>query len=346
MNIDFPNVGGFRGSMSVQQIAEISSHDPDALKEGFASGRPFVVRQLHSDWPLVQKGRESASALKQYLLSFSLKREFVFAIGEPEQKGKIFYNRDMGVNFVERRAPFETVLGYFDEIRDAGEDVALYLSSLEIHKYFENLLSETPAYLAEDNCRAGLWIGNKIQVPLHNDFPSNVACVIGGRRKFTLMPPAQFENLYLGPIDFTPAGRAVSMVDLENPDFKKYPKFATALEQALTAELSPGDIIYIPSMWWHAVEGLDDFNVMLNFWWREKPVFLGGPDAAMKLAIATIRDLPHPEKHHWKQLFEYYVFNNTEENVSHIPEKSRGILSTINSELARKIKSYLLEVLS
>jgi hypothetical protein len=99
-------------------------------------------------------------------------------------------------------------------------------------------------------------------------------------------------------------------------------------------------------MWWHAVEGLDDFNVMLNFWWREKPVFLGGPDAAMKLAIATIRDLPHPEKHHWKQLFEYYVFNNTEENVSHIPEKSRGILSTINSELARKIKSYLLEVLS
>ena len=346
MNIDFPNLGGFRGSMSVQQIAEISSHDPDALKEGFASGRPFVVRQLHSDWPLVQKGRESASALKQYLLSFSLKREFVFAIGEPEQKGKIFYNRDMGVNFVERRAPFETVLGYFDEIRDAGEDVALYLSSLEIHKYFENLLSETPAYLAGDNCRAGLWIGNKIQVPLHNDFPSNVACVIGGRRKFTLMPPAQFENLYLGPIDFTPAGRAVSMVDLENPDFKKYPKFAKALEQALTAELSPGDIIYIPSMWWHAVEGLDDFNVMLNFWWREKPVFVGGPDAAMKLAIATIRDLPHPEKHHWKQLFEYYVFNNTEENVSHIPEKGRGILSIINSDLARKIKSYLLEVLS
>ena len=112
----------------------------------------------------------------------------------------------MGVNFVERKAALKTVLGYFDEIREAEEDVALYLSSLEIHKYFENLLTETPSYLNENQYRAGLWIGNKIQVPLHNDFPNNVACVIGGRRKFTLIPPNQFENLYVGPIDFTPAG--------------------------------------------------------------------------------------------------------------------------------------------
>ena len=332
--------------MSIQQITELSSKDPDLIREGFQSGRPFIVRQLHSEWILVKKGKESETELKKYLHECSLKRDFVYAIGEPEQNGKIFYNKDMGVNFVERKAALKTVLGYFDEIREAEEDVALYLSSLEIHKYFENLLTETPSYLNEDQYRAGLWIGNKIQVPLHNDFPNNVACVIGGRRKFTLIPPNQFENLYVGPIDFTPAGRAVSMVDLQNPDLDKYPKFAVALEHALTAELSPGDTIYIPSMWWHAVEGLDDFNVMLNFWWRENPTFLGGPDAAMKLAIATIRDLPHQEKQHWKQLFEYYIFNNSEENIAHIPEKSRGVLGRINSDLARKIKSYLLEVLS
>ncbi|MGC6522043.1 MAG: cupin-like domain-containing protein [Candidatus Micropelagos thuwalensis] len=332
--------------MSIQQITELSSKDPDLIREGFQSGRPFIVRQLHSEWILVKKGKESETELKKYLHECSIKRDFVYAIGEPEQNGKIFYNKDMGVNFVERKAALKTVLGYFDEIREAEEDVALYLSSLEIHKYFENLLTETPSYLNEDQYRAGLWIGNKIQVPLHNDFPNNVACVIGGRRKFTLIPPNQFENLYVGPIDFTPAGRAVSMVDLQNPDLDKYPKFAVALEHVLTAELSPGDIIYIPSMWWHAVEGLDDFNVMLNFWWRENLTFLGGPDAAMKLAIATIRDLPHPEKQHWKQLFEYYIFDNSEENTAHIPEKSRGVLSRINSDLARKIKSYLLEVLS
>jgi len=332
--------------MSFQQITELSSKDPDLIREGFQSGRPFIVRQLHSEWILVKKGKESETKKKKYLHECSLKRDFVYAIGEPEQNGKIFYNKDMGVNFVERKAALKTVLGYFDEIREAEEDVALYLSSLEIHKYFENLLTETPSYLNENQYRAGLWIGNKIQVPLHNDFPNNVACVIGGRRKFTLIPPNQFENLYVGPIDFTPAGRAVSMVDLQNPDLDKYPKFAVALEHALTAELSPGDVIYIPSMWWHAVEGLDDFNVMLNFWWRENPIFLGGPDAAMKLAIATIRDLPHQEKQHWKQLFEYYIFNNSEENIAHIPEKSRGVLGRINSDLARKIKSYLLEVLS
>ena len=41
-----------------------------------------------------------------------------------------------------------------------------------------------------------------------------------------------------------------------------------------------------------------------------------------------------------------YIFNNSEENIAHIPEKSRGVLGRINSDLARKIKSYLLEVLS
>mgnify|MGYP001249368677 CR=1 FL=1 len=136
------------------------------------------------------------------------------------------------------------VLGYLIEII-SGQSFSEFL---EEHLFEPLGMSNTQFYLNEDQYRAGLWIGNKIQVPLHNDFPNNVACVIGGRRKFTLIPPNQFENLYVGPIDFTPAGRAVSMVDLQNPDLDKYPKFAVALEHALTAELSPGDIIYIPSM--------------------------------------------------------------------------------------------------
>ena len=94
-----------------------------------------------------------------------------------------------------------------------------------------------------------------------------------------------------------------------------------ALEHALTAELSPGDIIYIPSMWWHAVEGLDDFNVMLNFWWRENPTFLGGPDAAMKLAIATIRDLPH-QKNNTGSNYSSIIFLTILKKIAHIPEKA------------------------
>ncbi|MFX6149073.1 cupin-like domain-containing protein, partial [Acinetobacter baumannii] len=91
---------------------------------------------------------------------------------------------------------------------------------------------------------------------------------------FTLFPPDQFGNLYLGPLDNTPAGRAVSMVDFAEPDFAAHPRFREALAHAQVAELEPGDAIFIPSMWYHHVEGRSAFNVLINYWWRETPGWL------------------------------------------------------------------------
>ena len=84
-------------------------------------------------------------------------------------------------------------------------------------------------------------------------------------------PADQFRNLYLGPIDNTPAGRAVSMVDLAAPDLATYPRFADAMASALVADLEPGDALYIPSLWYHHVEASAPFNVLINYWWRDTP---------------------------------------------------------------------------
>src|SRR3546814_8001250 len=106
----------------------------------------------------------------------------------------------------------------------------------------------------------------------------------------------QFANLYLGPIDNTPAGRTVSLVDLDAPDLAAHPRFTEAMAQARTVELNPGDAIFIPSMWWHHVEGLDPFNILVKYWWRDTPAWLGQPQAAPNHAILAIRDLPCGEK--------------------------------------------------
>lgn len=71
-----------------------------------------------------------------------------------------------------------------------------------------------------------------------------------GRRRFTLFPPQQRVNLYVGlyvgPFDKTVAGVPVSMAPIENPDFDRFPRLREALDHAQVAELEPGDGLYIP----------------------------------------------------------------------------------------------------
>lgn len=57
------------------------------------------------------------------------------------------------------------------------------------------------------------------------------------------------------------------MVHVTAPDLDRYPLFARALEEAQEAELLPGDAIFIPRNWWHHVEALEKFNVLVNYWW-------------------------------------------------------------------------------
>src|SRR5205823_11513354 len=112
-----------------------------------------------------------------------------------------------------------------------------------------------------------IWIGNRTTASAHYDAPSNIACVAVGKRRFTIFPPDQIFNLYPGPLEPTPGGQSISVVDFKNPDFEKYPRFREALAVAHVAELEAGDAIFIPSMWWHHVEGLNAFNVLVNYWW-------------------------------------------------------------------------------
>jgi ribosomal protein L16 Arg81 hydroxylase len=98
-----------------------------------------------------------------------------------------------------------------------------------------------------------MWIGNRAMIAAHFDNNYNIACVVSGRRRFTVFPPEQVSNLYIGPLLRTPGGSPISTVDLRDPDYTKYPKFAQALESAEEAELEPGDAIYIPILWWHGV---------------------------------------------------------------------------------------------
>ena len=316
----------------------------DELLQGARS--PFVIRGLVADWPMVHAGLRSGRDARKYLLERAKAVPFSVSIGSPGHDGRMFYNAAMDMNFRMARGNLADIFGGIDDNEDRRDPPTVYLASIDVPSHFNGLEDENSLDLGLRHPIVSLWMGTPTRIAAHNDFPDNLACCVTGRRRFTLFPPEQFPNLYLGPIDNTPAGRAISMVDFHAPDLTKHPRFGQALAQAQIAELEPGDALFIPSMWWHHVEGLAPFNILLNYWWRDTPRFLGQPQDALNHALMTIRDLPDDDKAIWRQLFEHYVFANGPMVTDHIPVGARGVLDPLNAETAGSLRAYLLRTLS
>ncbi len=332
---------------TIRRIREVEAPDAATLDRLLREAtEPFVVRGLVRDWPLVQAGLKSSRDARDYLLRRRRDVKFVVSIGERGQGGRLFYDDDMAMNFRMAKAKLPEIFAQIDAVENDPDAPPVYLASIDIHDFFSGLHEENHVDLGERQLMESIWIGTRTRIAAHNDVPDNLACVAAGRRRFTLFPREQFRNLYLGPVDNTPAGRAVSMVDLHDPDFERFPRFLEALAHAQTAELGPGDAIHIPSLWWHHVEGLEPFNILVNYWWRETPRWLGHPQDALNHAMLALRDLPEDQKAHWRDVFDYYVFGNGPEVTAHIPEQGRSVLSPLTAETAARIRGFLLRQLS
>ena len=332
---------------TIPPVVEHEAAGPSALDALLQGARtPFVIRSLVSDWPLVQAGLRSARDARTYLLERARAVPFAVSIGPPGHEGRMFYDATMDMNFRTARGKLADIFAGFDANEGRADSPAVYLGSIDVPTHFDGVHEENRLELGARDPLVSLWIGTPTRIAAHNDFPDNLACCVAGSRRFTLFPPDQIRSLYLGPIDNTPAGRAVSMVDFHAPDFNLHPDFADALKQAQMAELEPGDALFIPSMWWHHVEGLSPFNILLNYWWRDTPRYLGQPQDALNHAILSIRDLPHEDKAIWHALFEHYVFNNGPQITNHIPAGARGILDPLDAESAGRLRAFLLRTLS
>lgn len=330
----------------MKAIAEISgiAGGEKFLSEVVLPCRPAVLRGLVRDWPAV-RASQSAALFHDYINRFDAGGEMEAFFGAPQIAGKYYYAEDLqGFNFERRKMRLAAALDLILSSADQPGAPSVYAGSLPVRDYLPGFVGENGMPLLPPSVAPRIWLGHASNVSAHYDTVDNLACVVAGRRRFTLYAPQLIESLYVGPIDNTMAGQPVSLAASAPRDDEKYPRFAEVRDQALVAELEPGDALYLPKLWWHQVEALSSFNGLVNYWWD---AFTQGPDApytSMLLSMITISERPAAERQAWKALFEHYVFREQGHPLAHLPAGRHGLLGPLKDNYG-KIRARVMHLL-
>jgi hypothetical protein len=179
----------------------------------------------------------------------------VVSVAEGSPDGKFFYGND-GVGTV-RLADCLPLL--------SGAPARVYMAGVPISQYLPMLAADLAPleFLSESKQRhRQMWISGKgSKSPLHYDLDDNIHVVVSGRKRFYLFAYTETAKLYpCGKLSKTPH---YSMVDAQDPDLQRFPRFRSAAGYDVT--LTRGDMVYIPQGCWHQVI-TEEPSIAINFW--------------------------------------------------------------------------------
>lgn len=334
--------------MNPREIAAQDVSDTEAFISAVAEPcRPVVIRGLVRSWPVVQAAQRSAQHFKEYVSQYDAGRTAEVFVGESHIAGKYYYSEDLEqFNFERRHMKFADALErIIANAEQRSMPCSMYVGSLPIDAYLPGFAQDNRLAILKDGIAARIWLGHASNVAAHYDTLDNVACVVAGTRRFTLFAPDTIGDLYVGPIDHTMAGQPVSLAASAPAGDDRYPRFQAIRDQALVVELHPGDAIYVPKLWWHQVEALSSFNVLVNYWWDAFSIGPDAPSAGLLLSMIAIAERPPAERQAWKAFFDHYVFRSNGHPLSHLPPSQHGVLGPLKPDNYGKLRAYVMQLL-
>ena len=334
-------------SSPVRESCAEEIRDAPAFRDGVV-GRcePVVMRDLVGTWPVVAAARTSPDALRDYLMRFGAGHSMQAFLGDPAIAGKYYYADGLdGFNFERQTMKLSDALERMVASLGDPQAKTVYAGSLQLDDFLPGFTSENPMPLLDPGIGGRIWLGHASNVSSHHDRVDNLACVVAGRRRFTLFAPELIGSLYVGPIDNTMAGQPVSLAASQPRDDALYPRFAEVRDQALVAELEPGDAIYIPKLWWHQIEATAPLNGLVNYWWDAFPLGPDAPYTALLLAMIAISERPKREREAWKAYFDHYVFRSDGHPLAHLPPERHGLLGPLRPHNYGRIRAHIMHLL-
>lgn len=236
--------------------------------------RPVILEDIAKDWAAIKKWDVAALSKilgksEIFLSQSSCNKHPDFTTSEDVRKSQ--------------KTLCMTIDEYFEHILSAPEnEVSKIALNRAIFKHGDKVSYDhhidisdiendfhIPNLLDNHDLEVGVfWMqGKGHQSWLHIDQFENLFVQVKGRKKVYLMPPTECSNVY-----YTRKNMGYCELDVFDPDYEKFPNFSKASVYEFIIE--PGELLYIPAFWFHAIESLDQINVSVNFWYRPKSLIV------------------------------------------------------------------------
>lgn len=258
--------------MQPRPIERIDPPSPADFERFYVqASRPVILRQAIDHWPAMQRWTND-----YFRQRFGAREVPVVRV-----KNGALYDPQTGVNYETMR-----VDAYVDAIeRQSATDLYMVFRVHEVMpELFDDL--ERPLYCDDASwSRSRLWFaGSEVNGALHRDLPENLYAQVSGRKRFLLLDRRETRRVHRysirsGVPNYSP-------VDAAAPDLDRFPRFRNA--PLLCADLEPGDLFYIPSLWWHQAQS-SERSLSINFWWVRGLLVVAARGAELFMRLRKLR---------------------------------------------------------
>ncbi|ORX96867.1 hypothetical protein K493DRAFT_314303 [Basidiobolus meristosporus CBS 931.73] len=289
--------------LGVRHLVELEK-PPTALEFSrfVAANRPFVVRGGAQHWPAMEKWSN------QYLTSV-LGEEEVTVASTPNGYADAVVDDQYFVMPYETRKKFSE---FVHELENKEGIQYIQSQNGNLNGDYRLLQEDVPediewatSALDKKPDAVNFWMGDtRSTTSMHKDPYENIYVVIAGTKIFTLLPPTDYYCLHEkefpaatwtkddhGEFKIKPEVPETMVpwisLDPNNVDLQKFPRYRYA--HPLVVHVNPGDMMYLPSMWYHHVaqrEDLDGRVLAVNYWYD---VEYGTPFTYFQFMTSTLK---------------------------------------------------------